>query len=130
MAEFKDLSVLLVEDDPYSLRLTQMMLKQFGVVHLSSVNDGSTAIDRLGETRGHFDLIISDWNMPTVSGLDLLKHVRKAGTRTRFLMLTSNAGAEFVIAAKENKVDAYIAKPFSANQLKQKLISLFNMKPW
>lgn len=130
MTEFKDLSVMLVEDDAYSQRLTVMMLKQFGVNHLITANDGSAAIDKLSETRGHFDLIISDWNMPNVTGLDLLKHVRKSGVRTRFLMLTSNASAEFVIAARENKVDAYIAKPFSANQLKQKLVSLFSMKPW
>ncbi|WP_341913388.1 response regulator [Ferrovibrio terrae] len=128
MTAFKDLWVLLVEDDSYSQRLTQMMLKQFGVDRLDLAADGAAAIELFTEKRGHYDLIISDWNMPNVSGLDLLKHVRVSGTKARFLMLTSNAGKEFVLTARQHQVDAYIAKPFSAAQLHQKIATLFNIK--
>lgn len=130
MTDFKDLWVLLVEDDTYSQRMTQMMLRQYGVEKLETANNGSKALEMIQQVKGHYDLIISDWNMPEVTGLDLLKEIREMGVRTKFLMLTSNAGKEFVLQAREHRVDAYIAKPFSSLQLKQKLIALFNIRPW
>lgn len=130
MTDFKDLWVLLVEDDTYSQRMTQMMLRQYGVEKLETANNGAKALEMIRGVKGHYDLIVSDWNMPEVTGLDLLKEIREMGVRTKFLMLTSNAGKEFVLQARENRVDAYIAKPFSSLQLKQKLIALFNIRPW
>jgi two-component system chemotaxis response regulator CheY len=130
MTDFKDLWVLLVEDDIYSQRMTQMMLRQYGVEKLETANNGAKALEMIKEVKGHYDLIVSDWNMPEVTGLDLLKEIREMGVRTKFLMLTSNAGKEFVLQAREHRVDAYIAKPFSSLQLKQKLTALFNIRPW
>lgn len=66
--------------------------------------------------------------MPHVSGLDLLKHVRKTWENMPFLMLTGNANEDFVIMARKHKVDAYIIKPFSASQLQQKISALFNIR--
>lgn len=122
------LRVLLVEDDLFAQRLAASVLRQLGVKDLTIVKDGQAAIDLLGTTEIRFDLIVSDWNMPKVTGLDLLKHVRKTWVNMPFLMLTGNANEEFIIAARENKVDAYVIKPFSAGQLQQKLAVLFNIR--
>jgi two-component system chemotaxis response regulator CheY len=123
-----NLRVLLVEDDMFAQRLATSVLRQLGVNNLTVVKDGQAAIDLLGETELKFDLIISDWNMPNVTGLDLLKHVRRTWENMPFLMLTGNANEDFVITARNNKVDAYVIKPFSAAQLQQKIAALFNIK--
>ncbi|WP_374631453.1 response regulator [Ferrovibrio sp.] len=126
--EFEQLRVLLVEDNLFAQRLATSVLRQLGVNQLTVVTDGQAAIDLLKTTQLAFDLIISDWNMPKVTGLQLLQHVRKTWENMPFLMLTGNANEEFVIAARENKVDAYVIKPFSASQLRQKLTVMFNIK--
>lgn len=122
------LRVLLVEDDVFAQRLATSVLRQLGINSLTVVKDGRAAIDLLGETEIRYDLIISDWNMPHVTGLDLLKHVRKTWENMPFLMLTGNANEEFVIAARNNRVDAYVIKPFSSAQLQQKIAAMFNIK--
>lgn len=122
------LKVLLVEDDVFAQRLATSVLRQLGVVDLTVVKDGRAAIDLLGGEQVRFDLIVSDWNMPNVTGLDLLKHVRRTWENMPFLMLTGNANEEFVRIARDNRVDAYIIKPFSAAQLRQKICVLFNIK--
>lgn len=123
-----NLRVLLVEDDMFAQRLAASVLRQLGINNLTIVKDGRAAIDLLGETELQFDLIISDWNMPNVTGLDLLKHVRRTWENMPFLMLTGNANEDFVITARNNKVDAYVIKPFSAAQLQQKIAAMFNVK--
>lgn len=126
---FERLRVLLVEDDAFAQRLATAVLKQLGVTNLVVVKDGLAAIQQLSYEDARFDLIISDWNMPNVSGLDLLKHVRSTWENMPFLMLTGNANEEFVRTAQANKVDAYVIKPFSPAQLKQKIMVLFRIKP-
>ncbi len=125
---FERLRVLLVEDDAFALRLAMAVLKQLGVTRIVAVKDGQAAMNQLADDETHFDLIISDWNMPNVTGLDLLKHVRRTWENMPFLMLTGNANEDFVRAAQANKVDAYIIKPFSPAQLKQKIMVLFRIK--
>lgn len=125
---FERLRVLLVEDDAFALRLAMAVLKQLGVTRIVAVKDGQAAMDQLAADETQFDLIISDWNMPNVTGLDLLKHVRRTWENMPFLMLTGNANEDFVRAAQANKVDAYIIKPFSPAQLKQKIMVLFHIK--
>jgi len=123
-----NLRVLLVEDDMFAQRLAASVLRQLGMNNLTIVKDGKAAIELLGETELQFDLIISDWNMPNVTGLDLLKHVRRTWENMPFLMLTGNANEDFVITARNNRVDAYVIKPFSAAQLQQKIAAMFNIK--
>jgi two-component system chemotaxis response regulator CheY len=129
VAGFERLQVLLVEDDAFAQRLAASVLKQLGITKLVVVKDGQAAIDQLNHEDTRYDLIISDWNMPNVTGLDLLKHVRKTWENMPFLMLTGNANEEFVRIAQANKVDAYIIKPFSPAQLKQKIMAIFRIKP-
>ncbi len=126
---FERLPVLLVEDDAFAQRLATAVLRQLGVTNLVVVKDGQAAIQQLSYEDARFDLIISDWNMPNVSGLDLLKHVRSTWENMPFLMLTGNANEEFVRTAQANKGDAYVIKPFSPAQLKQKIMVMFRIKP-
>lgn len=125
---FDKLRVLLVEDDLFAQKLAQTVLRQLGVKSVVTVKDGAAAIDMLKDPANEFDLIISDWNMPNVTGLDLLIHVRKTWVNMPFLMLTGNANQDFVVTAGKHKVNAYIIKPFSPAQLKQKIMALFNIK--
>lgn len=126
---FTKLTVLLVEDDGFALKLAQSVLKNLGVSHVILARDGAEAIKILDSKATRADLIISDWNMPNVSGLDLLRHVRKTWQNMPFIMLTGRATEDFVLAAKENGVNGYVVKPFSPDQLSRKIQSVFNMKP-
>lgn len=126
---FAKLTVLLVEDDGFALKLAQSVLRNLGVGHVILARDGAEAIRILDSKATRADLIISDWNMPNVSGLDLLRHVRKTWHNMPFIMLTGRATEDFVLSAKENGVNGYVVKPFSPDQLSRKIQSVFNMKP-
>ena len=122
------LTVLLVEDDGFALKLAQSVLKNLGVGHVLLARDGAEAIRILDSKATKADLIISDWNMPNVTGLDLLQHVRKTWHNMPFIMMTGRATEDFVLAAKENGVNGYVIKPFSPDQLMRKIQSVFNIK--
>jgi len=126
---FAKLTVLLVEDDGFALKLAQSVLRNLGVGHVILARDGAEAIRVLDSKATRADLIISDWNMPNVTGLDLLRHVRKTWQNMPFIMLTGRATEDFVLAAKEHGVNGYVVKPFSPDQLSRKIQSVFNMKP-
>lgn len=125
---FEKLSVLLVEDNAFAQRLARQVLNQLGVQNVAIVKDGQAAIETLEDPDYRCDLIISDWNMPNVTGLELLQHVRKTWENMPFLMLTGNQTVEFVQQARANRVDAYVIKPFSPLQLRQKICAIFNIK--
>ena len=74
--------------------------------------------------REHFDLIICDWMMPTLSGLDVLKGIRSMNTRVPFLMLTAKASTDAIVAAKKAGVTSYIVKPFTRIDLRTKILLL------
>lgn len=124
---FAKLTVLLVEDDGFALKLAQSVLRNLGVGHVILARDGAEAIRILDSKATRADLIISDWNMPNVTGLDLLRHVRKTWQNMPFIMLTGRATEDFVVAAKDNGVNGYVIKPFSPDQLMKKIQSVFNM---
>ncbi len=118
------LRMLLAEDNLFEARLTLAVLRQLGVGEVSHYREGKTAIDALAPEMPPFDLVISDWNMPNGTGLDLLRHVRMVWRHTPFLMLTAHASMEFVAAAKVNSVDAYLVKPFAPRALADRIAQL------
>lgn len=122
---YSGLRVLLAEDEVMATKLAQGALRAMGITDVVTVEDGERALEVLELEQGQFQLIISDWNMPKLSGLDFLKAVRVRYPHMVFLMLTGNANKEFVINAKKHGVDAYIAKPFSPAQLHKKIEALF-----
>jgi len=124
MAVNMDMNILIIDDYKTMLRIIENLLKQLGFRNIHQATDGSSALVKLGETK--FDLIISDWNMQPMTGLQLLKEVRSSDKfkAIPFIMVTAESKPENVIAAKQAGVNNYIIKPFNAETLKQKLIAV------
>lgn len=124
MAVDKNLPILIVDDYKTMLRIVRNLLKQVGFENVDEANDGSEALNMLKQK--NYGLVISDWNMEPMTGLDLLKAVRGDGTMKAmpFIMITAESKTENVIAAKEAGVSNYIVKPFNAETLKQKLTAV------
>ncbi|MCP1337644.1 response regulator [Futiania mangrovi] len=115
------LPILVVDDYRTMVRIIRNLLKQIGFENVDEASDGSEALEKL-KTRP-FGLVISDWNMAPMTGLDLLKAVRAEAALTRlpFIMVTAESKADNVIAAKQAGVSNYIVKPFNAATLKAKI---------
>jgi two-component system chemotaxis response regulator CheY len=119
--EFTDLGVLVVDDDASIVRLLKMMLMDLGIDQIFTAADGRSALDFLGAMESEIDIIICDWNMPRMTGLELLQQVRTVNPDIRFIMLTGRADMESVTAARDHGVDSYLLKPFTPEQLRQRL---------
>lgn len=125
---FADLRILLAEDDSFARRLTVSTLKRIGINHITEATDGLQALKAIAAAKTPFDLIVSDWNMPNMTGLDLLRLVRDEHPAMPFLMLTGNAGIDMVKTARTHRVDAYVVKPFSTDQLRSKIAAILNIR--
>jgi two-component system chemotaxis response regulator CheY len=115
------MSILIVDDYKTMLRIIRNLLKQLGFSNVDEATDGSMALQKLRDK--DYGLVISDWNMEPMTGIQLLREVR-ADTRLKtlpFIMITAESKTENVIAAKEAGVNNYIVKPFNAATLKTKL---------
>lgn len=119
-----DMPVLIVDDYKTMLRIIRNLLKQIGFQNVDEATDGQAALERLRQRQ--YGLVISDWNMEPMSGLDLLKEVRGDDTLrpVPFIMVTAESKTENVVAAKEAGVNNYIVKPFNAATLKTKLVAV------
>lgn len=124
---FSEYQVIVAEDEPMATKLAQGALKLMGFRRIFHAADGLKALKLLKELNGDVQLIVSDWNMPEINGLEFLRAVRKTYPKMRFVMLTGNANKDFVIAARKYGVDAYIAKPFTPDQLKNKVEAIFKL---
>ena len=124
MALDSNLPILIVDDYRTMLRIIRNLLKQLSFTNVYEASDGSEALARLREKS--YGLVISDWNMQPVTGLDLLREVRAdaALQHLPFIMITAESKAENVVAAKEAGVNNYIVKPFNAETLKAKIASV------
>jgi len=122
--DFSNMQVLLVEDNKFALNLAKSALGELGFETIVVARDGEEAI-RAMENHPHFQLIISDWNMPKVTGLDLLKTARQRWPGVPFVMLTSNDSMTHVGEAQESGVFAYIVKPFSLAGLRKQIDAAF-----
>jgi two-component system chemotaxis response regulator CheY len=126
MAPDKSLNVLIVDDYKTMLRIIRNLLKQIEFNNVEEASDGAEALQKL--RKGNFGLVISDWNMEPMTGLQLLQEVR-ADSRLRatpFIMVTAESKAENVVAAKAAGVSNYIVKPFNAETLKDKIEKVLN----
>lgn len=120
----KNMPILVVDDYNTMRRIIRNLLKQLGFGNVEEAADGGSAIAKLQEKP--FSLIISDWNMEPVTGMDLLKQVRSNDQfkHIPFIMVTAESKPENVVAAKQAGVNNYIVKPFNAETLKTKLVSV------
>jgi two-component system chemotaxis response regulator CheY len=120
----KTLSVLVVDDYATMRRIIRNLLQQLGYTDVDEAADGEQALSKLRDK--DFGLVISDWNMEPMTGLDLLKAVRSDARLKAlpFIMVTAESKTENVVAAKQAGVSNYIVKPFNAEILKQKLAAV------
>lgn len=118
----KNMNILIVDDYKTMLRIIKNLLKQLGFNNVDEATDGQMALERLqAKTYG---LVISDWNMESMSGIELLKRIRAADDQHKtvpFIMITAESKTENVVAAKQAGVNNYIVKPFNAETLKTKM---------
>lgn len=117
----RNMRILVVDDFQTMRRIIINLLKQLGLNNVTEADDGTTAWEKL--TGEHIDLVISDWNMPKMTGIDLLAKVRGDDRykAVPFIMVTAEGKRENVIAAVQAGVSNYIVKPFNAATLKEKL---------
>ena len=126
MRDMGTLRVLLADDEPAARGYVEMILRDLGIASIVTAADGREALARFEERASDIDLIICDWKMPRLSGLEFLKLVRAARPAMPFLMVTALATLIAVEEAMAHDVTAYIAKPFSPEQLEEKILVLVN----
>jgi two-component system chemotaxis response regulator CheY len=121
----KNMRVVIVDDYTTMLRILRNLLRQLEINNVEEASDGDSAFQLLQKNPP--DLVISDWNMAPVTGLDLLRRVRADAKLKHipFIMVTAESKTENVIAAKQAGVSNYIVKPFNADTLRAKIVSVF-----
>jgi two-component system chemotaxis response regulator CheY len=126
MSYNKDMRVLVVDDFSTMRRIIKNILRQLGFTNIVEADDGSTAWETLNKDK--IDFVISDWNMPKMPGIELLRKVRGSEefAAMPFLMVTAEAQQENIIEAVQAKVSNYIVKPFTAETLGQKIDKIFD----
>ncbi len=121
----KDLKFLVVDDFSTMRRIVKNVLQELGYTRIEEADDGKTALPML--QNGDFDFLITDWNMPGMQGIDLLKTVRADARLSTLpvLMLTAESKREQIVEAAQAGVNGYVIKPFTAATLKEKLDKIF-----
>jgi two-component system, chemotaxis family, chemotaxis protein CheY len=126
MENYADLTILLVEDSPSVLELTKVFLSDLGFEKIYTARDGIEALDRIRlmhQRGGKMDLIISDWEMPKLDGIGLLKKIRQNESLKGipFIILTANDKKEHVLKAVQAGINNYIVKPVDPETLQLKI---------
>jgi len=121
----KDMRILVVDDFSTMRRIIKNLLRDLGLNNTQEADDGLTALPML--KAGGFDFLITDWNMPGMQGIDLLRAVRADDQLKALpvLMVTAEQKREQIVAAAEAGVNGYIIKPFTATTLKEKIDKIF-----
>ena len=118
---FSDLRILIADDQSDARSMLRAMLMDMGVTQIYEAANGREALAFIDVAPDMIDLIICDWNMPRMSGIDLLRQLRSVYPETPFLMVTGRKDMDSIVEAKASGVSAYIGKPFSPAQLEVKL---------
>jgi two-component system chemotaxis response regulator CheY len=128
MAIDKKIKVLIVDDFSTMRRICKHLLKQIGFTNIVEADDGTTALNVL--RKEPVDLVLTDWNMPKMNGLELLKAIRKDPNLKHLpvIMVTAEALNENIIAALKAGVNNYIVKPFNAQTLEKKIEDVIGKK--
>ena len=125
MALNLEMDVLIVDDASAMRRIVRGLLKELGFKHMREAENGQLALDELKKKKA--DFVVSDWNMPVMTGIDLLRAIRadEALKTIPVLMVTAEAKQENILAAVQAGVSNYIIKPFNAATLQEKLNKIF-----
>lgn len=121
----KDMKILIVDDFSTMRRIIKNLLRDLGFSNTQEADDGQTALPMLQS--GNFDFLVTDWNMPGMTGIDLLKAVRADEKLAALpvLLVTAEQKREQIIEAAQAGVNGYIVKPFTAEVLKEKIGKIF-----
>ena len=121
----KSIKILVVDDFPTMRRIVRNLLKELGFENVDEAEDGQMALEKL--RNGSFELVVSDWNMPNLDGLEMLKQIRADPVLGKMpvLMVTAEAKKENIIAAAQAGASGYVVKPFTAATLEEKLDKVF-----
>ncbi len=121
----KNIKILIVDDFSTMRRIIKNLLRDLGYNNTYEADDGATALPML--EAGDFKFVVTDWNMPIMQGIDLLRAIRKSSKLKSIpvLMVTAEAKREQIIEAAKAGVNGYIVKPFTAATLKEKLDKIF-----
>lgn len=120
-----NMKFLVVDDFSTMRRIVRNLLKELGFTNVQEAEDGVDALNKL--RGGDFDFVVSDWNMPNMTGIDLLKAIRADATLKHLpvLMVTAEAKRENIIEAAQAGASGYVVKPFTAGTLDEKLKKIF-----
>ncbi|MFP5344896.1 MAG: chemotaxis response regulator CheY [Gammaproteobacteria bacterium] len=121
----KNMKILIVDDFSTMRRIIKNLLRDLGFNNTSEADDGNTALPML--QNGDFDFLVTDWNMPGMQGIDLLRAVRADAKLARLpvLMVTAEAKRDQIVEAAQAGVNGYVVKPFTAVTLKEKIDKIF-----
>jgi two-component system chemotaxis response regulator CheY len=121
----KNLKILIVDDFSTMRRIVRNLLKELGYTNADEAEDGVVALQKL--KGGNFQFVVSDWNMPNMTGIELLRHIRADAELKHLpvLMVTAEAKKENIIAAAQAGASGYVVKPFTAATLEEKLNKVF-----
>ncbi|GHB10197.1 chemotaxis response regulator CheY [Salinicola rhizosphaerae] len=121
----KNMRILVVDDFPTMRRIVRSLLKELGFENVEEAEDGQEALTKL--RAGGFEFVVSDWNMPNLDGLEMLKEIRQDSALSSLpvLMVTAEAKKENIIAAAQAGANGYVVKPFTAATLEEKLNKIF-----
>ncbi len=121
----KNMKFLIVDDFSTMRRILRNLLKELEFTNADEAEDGVAALNKL--RNGHFDFVVSDWNMPNMTGLELLKNIRADAALKHLpvLMVTAEAKKENIIEAAKAGASGYVVKPFTAAVLEEKLNKIF-----
>lgn len=121
-----NMKILVVDDFSTMRRIVRNLLKELGFANVSEAEDGVDALNKL-RSEGNFEFVVSDWNMPNMTGIDLLRAIRgdAALKHLPVLMVTAEAKRENIIEAAQAGASGYVVKPFTAATLDEKLKKIF-----
>jgi two-component system chemotaxis response regulator CheY len=121
----KSLKILVVDDFPTMRRIVRNLLKELGFENVDEAEDGVQGLEKL--RTGSFQFVVSDWNMPNLDGLEMLKQIRQDPNLKHLpvLMVTAEAKKENIVAAAQAGASGYVVKPFTAATLEEKLNKIF-----
>ena len=122
-------NILLIDDEELTLELIKHMLAEINVGEVLMSGNGARALKVLQKDPAHYDLVISDWEMPGMNGLDFLRAFRQFNKNTPVLMVTGNTQREFVMEAIKAGVNDFLGKPFTARDLLAKVKKLTSATP-
>ena len=121
----KDMKILVVDDFSTMRRIIKNLIRDIGFTNVTEADDGTSALPML--VKGNYDFLVTDWNMPGMQGIDLLKAIREDPELAALpvLMVTAESKKDQIIAAVQAGVNGYVLKPFTAKTLKEKIEKIF-----